>query len=104
MRGEGSESTSRCPKRWRLGIRWVCWDRLSHERRREAPLDQIKRKTPPVSYSGRRKNLVWVQPTLITEVEFRSWTQDGKLRHSSYKGLREVLDNAAVVFQILKAG
>jgi bifunctional non-homologous end joining protein LigD len=59
-------------------------------------LDRIKRKTPPVTYEGRRKNLVWVQPTLIAEIEYRAWTHDGKLRHASYKGLREVQDNAAV--------
>ncbi len=59
-------------------------------------LDRIKRKTPPIKYSGRRKNLVWVQPTLIAEIEYRAWTRDGKLRHASYKGLREVQDNAAV--------
>lgn len=59
-------------------------------------LDRIKRKTPPVEYRGVRKNLVWVQPTLIAEIEYRAWTHDGKLRHASYKGLREVQDNAAV--------
>lgn len=63
-------------------------------------LDRIKRKTPPVKYAGRRKNLVWVQPTLIAEIEYRAWTHDGKLRHASYKGLREVQDNAAV-YEIL---
>jgi len=59
-------------------------------------LDRIKRKAPPVKYEGRRKNLVWVQPTLIVEIEYRAWTHDGKLRHASYKGPREVQDNAAV--------
>ncbi|MGI0523988.1 hypothetical protein ABY43_06925 [Rhizobium giardinii] len=53
-----------------------------------------KRK-PPVPYSGKRK-VVWLQPMLIAEVEFRAWTTDGKLRHSAYKGLREVQDNADV--------
>jgi bifunctional non-homologous end joining protein LigD len=37
-----------------------------------------------------------VQPTLVAEIEYRAWTHDGKLRHASYKGLREVQDNAAV--------
>ncbi|WP_208247802.1 non-homologous end-joining DNA ligase (plasmid) [Rhizobium sp. T1470] len=59
-------------------------------------LDRIKRKTPSVDYNGRRTNLVWVQPTLIAEIEYRAWTHDGKLRHASYKGLREVQGNAAV--------
>ncbi|MBW9117725.1 non-homologous end-joining DNA ligase [Rhizobium cauense] len=59
-------------------------------------LDRIKRKSPPVRYEGGRKDLVWVQPTLIAEIEYRAWTHDGKLRHASYKGLREKQDNAAV--------
>ncbi|AID18355.1 putative ATP-dependent DNA ligase [Rhizobium phage vB_RleM_PPF1] len=59
-------------------------------------MDRIKRKTPPIAYAGRRKDLVWLQPTLIAEIEYRAWTSDGKLRHSSYKGLRERQDNAAV--------
>jgi len=36
------------------------------------------------------------QPTLIAEIEYRAWTDDGKLRHASYKGLQELQDNAAV--------
>jgi bifunctional non-homologous end joining protein LigD len=59
-------------------------------------LDRLKRKTPPVAYSGKRKNLVWAQPTLIAEIEYRAWTHDDKLRHAPYKGLREVQDNAAI--------
>lgn len=54
-----------------------------------------KRKQPPVPYSGKR-NVVWLQPVLIAEVEFRAWTTDKKLRHPSYKGLREFQDNADV--------
>ncbi|MDM9619065.1 non-homologous end-joining DNA ligase [Rhizobium sp. S96] len=59
-------------------------------------LDRLRRKTAPIAYSGRRKDLVWSQPTLIAEIEYRAWTHDGKLRHASYKGLREKQDNAAV--------
>ncbi|MGI0523983.1 non-homologous end-joining DNA ligase [Rhizobium giardinii] len=54
-----------------------------------------KRKTPPVVYQGKRK-AVWLQPTLIAEIQYRAWTTDGKLRHSAYKGLREVQDNADI--------
>lgn len=59
-------------------------------------MDSITQKTPPLPYTGARKNVVWLQPTLIAEIEYRAWTDDGKLRHASYKGLREVQDNAAV--------
>jgi len=58
-------------------------------------LDRIKRKTASIEYDGRRR-VIWVQPKLIAEIEYRAWTHDGKLRHASYKGLREVQDNAAV--------
>jgi bifunctional non-homologous end joining protein LigD len=57
-------------------------------------LDKLKTKRPTVPLKG--KNLVFVEPTLIAEIEFRGWTHDGSLRHASYKGLREVQDNAAV--------
>ncbi|CAD7035324.1 ATP-dependent DNA ligase [Pseudorhizobium endolithicum] len=57
-------------------------------------LDKLRTKRPAVPLKG--KNLVFVQPTLIAEIEFRGWTHDGSLRHASYKGLREVQDNAAV--------
>ena len=53
------------------------------------------RKTPPIEYA-RRRNVVWVEPTLIAEIEYRAWTSDDKLRHASYKGLRERQDNADV--------
>lgn len=57
-------------------------------------LDKLRTKTPAVPLTG--KNDVFALPTLIAEIEFRGWTDDGKLRHASYKGLREVQDNAAV--------
>jgi len=57
-------------------------------------LDKLQAKTPAVPLKG--KHVVFVEPTLIAEIEFRGWTDDGKLRHAAYKGLREVQDNAAV--------
>jgi bifunctional non-homologous end joining protein LigD len=59
-----------------------------------ATLDRLKTKTAAVPLKG--KNLVFAQPTLIAEIEFRGWTREGSLRHASYKGLRDVQDNAAV--------
>ncbi|CUX68639.1 ATP-dependent DNA ligase (plasmid) [Agrobacterium tumefaciens] len=60
-------------------------------------LDKLlwKRKQPPVPFPE-KSDIVWVEPTLIAEIEFRAWTADGKLRHASYKGLRERQDNADV--------
>jgi bifunctional non-homologous end joining protein LigD len=57
-------------------------------------LDRLKTKRPPVAVD--KKGVVFAQPTLIAEIEYRGWTDDGKLRHASYKGLRDVQDNAAI--------
>ena len=54
-----------------------------------------KRKAPPVAYAGKRK-VIWIQPTLIAEIEYRAWTTNGQLRHAAYKGLRDIQDNAEV--------
>jgi len=35
-------------------------------------------------------------PELVAEIEFRAWTDDGKLRHASFKGLRDEADEASV--------
>ncbi|MBY5717645.1 ATP-dependent DNA ligase [Rhizobium leguminosarum] len=43
-----------------------------------------------------RKGAIFVKPKLIAEIEYRAWTDDGKLRHASYKGLRDAADNPAV--------
>lgn len=34
----------------------------------------------------------WIKPVLVAEVEFTQWTRDGRLRHPSFKGLREDKD------------
>ncbi|UWM74988.1 non-homologous end-joining DNA ligase [Rhizobium sp. WSM4643] len=62
-----------------------------------AMMDKLpwRRKAPPVAYEGNRR-VVWVQPTLIAEIEFRQWTPDMQLRHAAYKGLRDRQDNADV--------
>lgn len=36
-----------------------------------------------------RRQLVFVKPELVAEVEFRAWSGDGNLRHASFRGLRE---------------
>jgi len=50
-------------------------------------LEQIVTKTPAVKFS--RKNAVFTKPMLAAEIEYRAWTQEGRLRHPSFKGIRE---------------
>ncbi|MGH6858736.1 MAG: non-homologous end-joining DNA ligase [Phyllobacterium sp.] len=57
-------------------------------------LEKLKTIRPQVPMT--EKDVQFVLPTLIAEIEFRAWTQDSKLKHPSYKGLRDVQDNAAV--------
>ncbi|NKJ96103.1 ATP-dependent DNA ligase [Rhizobium leguminosarum bv. viciae] len=57
-------------------------------------LDGLVTSTPAAAVN--RKGAIFVKPKLIAEIEYRAWTDDGKLRHASYKGLREVQDNATV--------
>ncbi len=35
------------------------------------------------------RNVTYVRPELVAEIEFRAWTADGHLRHASFRGLRE---------------
>lgn len=35
------------------------------------------------------RDVRWCAPDLVAEVEFRAWTGEGKLRHASFRGLRE---------------
>ncbi|NKM28654.1 non-homologous end-joining DNA ligase [Rhizobium laguerreae] len=50
----------------------------------------------PAVNTGRKRNAVFVDPKLVAEIEYRAWTHDGKLRHPSYKGLRDMQDDASV--------
>ncbi|WP_433303311.1 non-homologous end-joining DNA ligase [Actinoplanes sp. CA-030573] len=34
------------------------------------------------------RGAIWVEPSVVGEVEYRSFTEDGRLRHSSWRGLR----------------
>jgi bifunctional non-homologous end joining protein LigD len=41
---------------------------------------------PPRAWTG--PGVHWVKPSLVAEVSFTEWTDDGRLRHPSFKGLR----------------
>jgi bifunctional non-homologous end joining protein LigD len=44
-----------------------------------------------------RRNVRWVRPELVAQIEYRGWTHDGHLRHAAFKGLREDKDPREVV-------
>jgi bifunctional non-homologous end joining protein LigD len=51
-------------------------------------------KTPVVR--GKSRSAVYVEPTLAAEIEYRAWTSDGKLRHASFKGIRDPSDDVSI--------
>ncbi|RVQ76102.1 non-homologous end-joining DNA ligase [Sinorhizobium medicae] len=57
-------------------------------------LGKIATSKPPVVL--KRKGAVFTRPLYVAEVRYRAWTHDGKLRHPSFKGMREAADNIAV--------
>jgi len=58
-------------------------------------LDAMLVDKPPVMMKN-RKGARWTRPDLVAEIAFRAWTDDSKLRHASYKGLREEADEASI--------
>ena len=44
-----------------------------------------------------KRDPVFVDPTLVCEVEFTEWTREGRLRHPVFKGLRDDKDPHQVV-------
>jgi bifunctional non-homologous end joining protein LigD len=46
--------------------------------------------------AGEWRSIRWVAPTLLCEVAFTEWTQDGHIRHPSFQGLREDKDASEV--------
>lgn len=44
----------------------------------------------------KQKGSVFVRPELTAEIEFRAWTGDSKLRHASFKGMRDPEDHIEV--------
>lgn len=55
--------------------------RLDALERRDSPFSP-----PPAGWLGSHAH--WVQPSLVAEVMFTEWTEDGKIRHPSFQGLR----------------
>jgi bifunctional non-homologous end joining protein LigD len=44
-----------------------------------------------------KKDVTWIRPELVCEVEFANWTEDGRLRAPVWKGFRPDIDPSEVV-------
>lgn len=60
-------------------------------------LTPFRTPTSPFAGATGKPDAIHVEPKLICEVEFTEWTSDGRLRHPSFKGLREDKDPRDVV-------
>ena len=52
-------------------------------------LRKLETKDSPFAEPVREKGAHWVRPELVAEVGFTEWTNDGKLRHPRFLGLRD---------------
>lgn len=60
----------------------------SQRRELRTLLDRRSRATSPIDGSRATDGINWATPDLVCEVGFTEWTDDGKLRHPRYLGLR----------------
>ena len=63
-------------------------------------LESLARPEPTVALPKgvSRKGVHWIEPRLVAEVEFATWTADAILRQASFQGLREDKDARDVVY------
>ncbi|MFR9807172.1 DNA ligase D [Pseudonocardia sp. RS010] len=69
-------------------------DRMAPLRRSSSPFDE------PVPRDQAR-GATWIEPCLVGEVEYRTLTHDGRLRHSVWRGLRPDREPEEVVLEAL---
>lgn len=54
----------------------------------KARLDELNTAKPAIPGLW-NKQAIWTNPEVVVEVEFRGWTEDGKLRHPSFQRARD---------------
>jgi bifunctional non-homologous end joining protein LigD len=58
------------------------WKKLEPSRTEKPPFK-------PLPAEERGRGAVWVEPKMVIEIDFRGWTHGVRLRHPSFKGVRE---------------
>jgi bifunctional non-homologous end joining protein LigD len=58
-------------------------------------MEKLQRATPPFADPGaiRERAVTWVKPELVAQIGFTEWTDQGRLRHPRFQGMRD--DKAA---------
>ncbi|MEW5716256.1 DNA ligase D [Pseudomonas sp. SB113] len=65
-------------------------------------LKPLARKTSPLHHtltSAQARGVHWVEPTLVTEVQFAQWTREGLVRQAAFVGLRSDKPAAQIVHE-----
>jgi bifunctional non-homologous end joining protein LigD len=65
-------------------------DRLAPLARSSPPYDEVV----PAEHA---RAAHWVEPVTVVEVEYTAWTKDSRLRHPSYKGIRDDINPQQVM-------
>lgn len=66
---------------------------------------KLKRKTSPFTAvpNDIARDVVWLTPELVAEIDFAEFTDDGHIRHGAFQGLREDKEATAVTLETQKA-
>jgi len=64
-------------------------DSLAELERKLGPLTSSRPEFAGAPRGARARGVHWVKPELVAEISFSGFTEDGRLRHPSFRGLRE---------------